>query len=98
MDNFDKKYSIKAFKGKCLGVHLKMRGATDPYVLYSIIVEDDGSWYDESTNKKGTGWILDLMEQFIHAMNWMDIYCVKDRYGWTLKYETLESLYKGELK
>lgn len=100
MDLYDKKHSIKVFKGDCFGVHLKMRGSTDPYIIYSIIVEDDGNWYDNNKGTSGSGWILDLMEQFIHAMNWMNIYCIQDgRHGWTLKYETLydtKSLQKRE--
>jgi len=35
------------FLAKCMGVRLRQRGLRDPHITFSLLVEDDGRWYEK---------------------------------------------------
>jgi len=80
MDNFQEKF-FKTFKGECFGIGLY---EDDGYILFKVIVEDDGNWF-ESTNGGSGYWLEDLMEEMSAAQRYLALECIRDDGGFKRK-------------
>jgi hypothetical protein len=79
--------NTKDFLGRCMGVRLKARGAGDPHITFTLLVEDDGTWHEKNTIS--SFWIEELIGVLQQAL----VFCksqkpdvVKGRqYGWRFR-------------
>lgn len=76
----------RTFLGECFGIGIKPRGAGDPHVLLTFLVEDDGYW-GEHPASFSCAWLQDIRDQVDAAMRWIETNCEKDPsgYGWVFR-------------
>mgnify|MGYP001611910535 CR=1 FL=1 len=70
----------KTFLGGCAGVGLKRRGNNDLHICFTVLVEDDGSWFIPSQGFSSY-WLEDLQKVLIEAKTWMHRECKLDPTG-----------------
>jgi len=79
----------KVFLGTCFGVGLSWRGPNDKHVCFTILTEDDGSWF-ASDNSASSAWLPECIQVIQEAYDWVKKHCKPDKYkgiqcGWKFK-------------
>lgn len=76
------------FRGKCMGVKLKPRGAKDPHIMVTLEIEDDEVWFPKDF-VVSSYWLDELIEQLQAAQAFcasqdLDLYNGR-QFGWKFK-------------
>lgn len=75
----------------CHGVLFTRRGKDDPHVMFTIITEDDESWF-VSTVDPSSFWTKRLIKVLQEAQEWMEENCEpdidKDGHQWGYKFRS----------
>ena len=60
------------FLGSCYGVGLSRRGPDDNHVCFTILCEDDNTWFIKDAGNAGSSfWLPDLMRALRAAQKWL---------------------------
>lgn len=77
---------IITFYGSCHGVRLFTRGPNDPHVMFQIITEDDGYWFESRSGQSSSFWLPEVISLLNHSKRWMENNCSGDgEFGWKVK-------------
>ena len=58
----------------CHGIGLNRRGDNDPHVMFTMLCEDDGQWF-ENRGESDCYWMLGQVEVLQAAMQWIEANC-----------------------
>ena len=76
----------KIFLGDAFGVMLTRRGADDPHVVFTMIMEDDNHWFvPRSGSVSSSFFFKDAISVLRHAENWCKENCLDDTCGFQFK-------------
>ncbi len=93
----DAKRGAMKFLGECRGVVLAPRGDDDPHVMFSLVTEDDGNWFDEegvSSEEDGyaqgggsSHWLDETIAMLVAARDYIRANCEPepDGYGYRFR-------------
>ena len=75
------------FLGTICGIILSQRGDNDPHVVFNIICEDDGFWFNYTNNGASSYWLKEYEDVIKAARKWCEKNCIPDihdgvQYGW----------------
>ena len=66
------------FVGSCLGIVLRNRSEHDKHICFTIVVEDDETWYEKDVGLSSSFWMPELVEALAKASKWMTHNAVPD--------------------
>ncbi len=82
----------KAFLGSCKGIGLRKRGERDRHVTFTVLTEDDGTWFATDSGASSSYWMGELAQTLKSALAWIKRNCEPDlhspdlhsvvQYGW----------------
>lgn len=82
---FDTDFQV-TFLGQCFGVGLNPRSEDDPTVVATILVEDDGNWFEVQEPHFDAGWLEDIAIALDQARIYCQQHCIKiPEGGYTFK-------------